>query len=64
MESLKIYDESHKELIQIRRSMGFDSVTINLSKLDEQSKNELVQAINNVVSDRIKKVESVILGVN
>lgn len=63
MESIRIYEDSHEELIKIRRSLATDTITINSSKLDEQTKRELINAISNVIDKRTKETETVILGV-
>lgn len=63
MESLKIYEESQKELVRVKSSTSFDSLTINLNKLDEQTKGEMIKAITKVASKRCKDIEKVILGV-
>ncbi len=62
MESKKIYDESYEELSKIRRSLGSDSTTINWSKLDGNTKDELNRAILNTAVKRQKEIQKVILG--
>lgn len=63
MESQKIYEASHEELIKIKKSMSTETFSIDTTKLDADTKNLLLQAINSVVSQRIKDTEKVILGV-
>lgn len=62
MESIKTYEDSHDEMVRIRKSIGGDSFSINTSKLDERTKDMLLQSINNVLSERLKETEKVILG--
>lgn len=62
MESKKIYEDSHDELVRIKKTITFDSFTINNDKLDGVTKDKLLRAINNVISERTKEIEKVILG--
>ena len=63
MESKNIYQESHDELVRIKKSIGSDTFVINSYKLDGNTKDELLRAIINVISERTKEIEKVILGV-
>ena len=63
MESRKIYEDSGDELAKIRKSLGSDSTTINWSKLDGETKNELNLAVTDVIIKRQKEIEKITLGV-
>ena len=59
MEGNKIYEDSYKELVKIRKSLSTDTISINVSKLDETTKYDLITAIIKVVTDRQPKVFAV-----
>lgn len=62
MEGKRIYEESYKELRNIRNGMSGESVTINFSKLDSATSGKIREALTLVVNDRIREVASVIAG--
>ena len=65
MESLERYQSSREELLKIDKQSGAaDSMFIDLSKLDSVTKERLLLAINSTVSQRIKDIDRVILGIN
>ena len=63
MESLKIYEESRNELAKIAKEIATSSVTINMDKLDGITKNELTNALHNVISKRLPEIDATYLGV-
>ena len=63
MESTKIYEESHKELIRIARETSTGEIRIDTSKLDTETKGQILKAIRSVVNQRQKDIEKVIFGV-
>lgn len=63
MEGEKIYEESHKELIRISRETSTGEIRIDPSKLDTETKGQLLSAIRTVVNQRQKDIEKVIFGV-
>jgi len=62
MEGDKIYEESRAELQEILKHLSTDSVTINLSKLDGNTRNDLTSVIQKVVYERLRSIDKVILG--
>lgn len=63
MEGKSIYDESLKEINKIAKSLSTSSTNINWEKLDAETKSKLNQAVSNVIYERKRSVESVVLGV-
>lgn len=63
MEGNKIYEDSLNELKQIRKHLSSDSVVITMKNLDENTKEEMTRAIQNVIANRYSKVENIVLGV-
>ena len=63
MESEKIYEESHKELLKLKRNMGTDQSVINMKLLDGETKNRINTELSKIISERSKEIERVILGV-
>lgn len=63
MEGKKIYEDSHTELMRIKKTIGSDTFVINSYLLDGETKDKLLRSINNVISERSKAIEKVILGV-
>lgn len=63
MEGKSIYDESLKEINKIAKSLSTSSTNINWEKLDAETKSQLNQAVSNVIYERKRSVESVVLGV-
>ena len=62
MESDKIYENSLAELKSIENKFAYDSLTINLSKLDRQTKQEIINALSVVISRRKNAVIDVLQG--
>ena len=63
MEGKSIYDDSLKEINKIAKSLSTSSTNINWEKLDAETKSQLNQAVSNVIYERKRSVESVVLGV-
>ena len=63
MESEKIYEESFKELDNIRKHLAFDTVTIHMDRLDAASKEAITIALAQSVNFRYSEVSKVITGV-
>lgn len=63
MEGKSIYDESLKEINKIAKSLSTSSTNINWEKLDGETKSKLNQAVSNVIYERKRSIESVVLGV-
>lgn len=63
MEGKNIYDDSLKEINKIAKSLSTSSTNINWEKLDAETKSQLNQAVSNVIYERKRSVESVVLGV-
>ena len=63
MESKRIYEDSYNELVRIRKSLGYDLITINVKELDGVSKEALLKAISDTIATRTKDIQGVILGV-
>ena len=63
MEGKTIYEESHKEITRVLKTMGSTSFTVNTDKLDGETKQELLTAVRDVLYKRSKEIEKVTLGV-
>lgn len=63
MESLERFKESRDELVRIDKVSSAADFSINVSKLDSVTKERLLLAIRETVSQRIKDIDNVILGV-
>ena len=63
MESLEKFEGSKKELMRIDKELCADEFVINVAKLDSISKERLLLAIRQTISDRIKDIDRVVLGV-
>ena len=63
MESEKIYEESHKELLKLKRNIGTDQSVSNMKLLDGETKNRINTELSKIISERSKEIERVILGV-
>ena len=63
MEGVKIYEESSKEIARILKTLTATNFSINMDKLDGQTKQELITAIRDVLCKRSKEIEKVTLGV-
>ena len=62
MESEKIYEESYKELLKLKRNIGTDQIVINMKLLDGETKNRINTELSKIISERSKEIERVILG--
>lgn len=63
MESVKIYEESYKELTRINKETSTGEIKIDLSKLDTETKGQMLTAIRNVTNQRQKDIGKIIFGV-
>ena len=63
MESEKIYEESYKELLKLKRNIGTDQIVINMKLLDGETKNRINTELSKTISERSKEIERVNLGV-
>lgn len=59
MEDQKGYKESYDELVRIKKSISFDQVTLNFSKMDSKTKETLRVVLTNTINTR----QSAILNV-
>lgn len=65
MESISVMENSYKELQRIKKSLlGGNSVTIEFNKLDINTAGLLKTALNRAISERDKKLYSVITNSN
>lgn len=63
MEGDEIYEISKKEMLRVKSNLANRTVTIDLDKLDEFSKQEVVSALQRTLSERLRAVDKVLLGV-
>ena len=64
MEGIKTYEDSKMEITRILKSMGSRNFSVDTDKLDERTKSELLLAMRNVLTERSRQIDSVILGVH
>lgn len=64
MEGLSVYERSKEELDQIRASLSSNTVTIDMLKLDNETKGVIIEALRKAINSRYPDVLSVITGVN
>ena len=62
MEGDEIYEISKKEMLRVKSNLANRTVTIDLDKLDEFSKQEVVSALQRTLSERLRAVDKVLLG--
>lgn len=62
MESDTIYERSRKELLRLKKQLSTDSITINFTALDTESKGAIMKALSSSINNRLQSVESVILN--
>ena len=63
MEGDEIYEISKKEMLRVKSNLANRTVIIDLDKLDEFSKEEIVSALQRTLSERLRAVDKVLLGV-
>lgn len=63
MEGVKIYEESHKEILRVLKSLNSSTFSVNVDKLDGETKQQLLNATKDVLTKRSREIEKVILGV-
>ena len=63
MEGDEIYEISKKEMLRVKSNLANRTVIIDLDKLDEFSKEEIVSALQRTLSERLIAVDKVLLGV-
>lgn len=62
MESDKIYESSYKELSTISKALSTDHINIDLTKLDTETKGQILSALSSVVSKRKSAVSTIVFG--
>ena len=62
MESDKIYEDSFNELVRISKMTATDTMTIKLNKLDTMTKQVILMAINNAISERKSAITAKLTG--
>ena len=62
MESLNTYETSLKELTELEKRTSMDIVTINVNRLDGETKNQILMALRKVIKTRKNAVIDVIQG--
>ena len=63
MDSDKTYEESLAELRHIRKQLTYDTISIDVSKLDGKSKEAIIYALSAAAADREKQIINLISGV-
>lgn len=63
MDSLERYQLSKEELMRIDKMSSAAEFSINVSKLDSITKERLLLAIRTVISQRLKDIDHVTIGV-
>ena len=62
MESIKIYEQSLKELSRILKETSTDHITIDFTKVDTTTKSEIITTLRTSCNKRAREVEKVCLG--
>lgn len=60
MDSIKTYESSLKELQTVRKQFAFSEITINMKALDSKTKEAIIYALSQTISDRVKAVTEVL----
>ncbi|MBR6289198.1 MAG: hypothetical protein IKR19_07685 [Acholeplasmatales bacterium] len=63
MESKDTYQRSYEELLKIKKELASDHISIDTTKLDTNTKQEIITALQNVIVKRRGEIDSVRLGV-
>ena len=64
MESVKVYEDSYRELNKILKSNNTGKLEVDFTKLDEETAMEIRAVIKNTVTARKHKLYEVLQGVN
>ena len=56
MEGVKIYEESSKEIARVLKTLTATNFSINMDKLDGQTKQELTTAMRDVLCKRSREI--------
>lgn len=64
MQSLNQFNSSLNELKSVEKKLGMATVTINMRKLDDVTKERLIQAILEVTTQRKSAIMDVLQGAN
>ena len=62
MEGNSVYKDSYDELKRIRKQLGSSKITINLEKLDENSKHAIITVLSDIIARRSAAVNAIISG--
>lgn len=63
MEGDRIYQESLQEVRKIQRSLAATTITIEVDKLDSETRGAVVSALANALSKRALEIQKVLTGV-
>lgn len=64
MEGNSVYEDSYDELKRIKKQLGSSKITINLEKLDENSKRTIITSLSYTIAQREAAVNAIISGSN
>ena len=62
MEGNSVYKDSYDELKRIKKQLGSSKITINLEKLDENSKRAIITSLSCAIAQREATVNATISG--
>lgn len=62
LENSSIYEESVEEMKAVLRTLSGDYVTLDFSKLDDNTKRDLISVLKKVIHERLRSIDKVILG--
>ena len=62
MEGNSVYKDSYDELKRIKKQLGSSKITINLEKLDENSKRAIITSLSYAIAQREAAVNATISG--
>ena len=62
MESIKIYEDSLKELKTVKKQLASNEITINMKQLDAKSKEAIIYGLSQILADRTRDVTNLLVN--
>lgn len=62
MQGNNILEQSHKQILQLKRDLTTSSITIDFTKLDDRTQKTIREALHNSLEERRRKLEEILVG--
>lgn len=62
MQGNNILEQSHKQILQLKRDLTTSSITIDFTKLDDRTQKTIREVLHDSLEERRRKLEEILVG--